>query len=119
MQKMISIAAAGASAWLAGTGDLAAKIGSCDDPIVLGTTISDTGPFSTLTDNWRRMTEIFAEEINHDGGVMVASCNKKVPIKFVIYDDQSLPATAVSLYERMATVDQVDFFVGPDWTSMG
>ena len=64
------------------------------------------------------MTEIFAEEINKDGGVMLARCNKKVPLKFVIYDDQSVPATAVSLYERMATVDEVDLFVGPDWTSM-
>src|SRR3954465_7572055 len=97
----------------------AAKVGSCNDPIVLGTTISETGPFSTLTDNWRKMTEVFAEEINRDGGVMVSSCNKKLPIKFVIYDDQSVPSTAVNLYERMATVDQVDFFVGPDWTSMG
>jgi branched-chain amino acid transport system substrate-binding protein len=96
-----------------------AKVGSCNDPIVLGTTISETGPFSTLTDNWRKMTEAFAEEINRDGGVMVSSCNKKLPIKFVIYDDQSVPSTAVNLYERMATVDQVDFFVGPDWTSMG
>jgi branched-chain amino acid transport system substrate-binding protein len=119
MKKLISIAAAGAAACWAGIGDVAAKIGSCDDPITLGTTISDTGPFSTLTDNWRRMTEIFAEEINRDGGVMVGACNKKLLIKFTIYDDQSLPATAVNLYERLATVDQVDFFVGPDWTSMG
>lgn len=50
---------------------------------------------------------------------MVKSCNKKLPVKIVIYDDQSNPSTAVSLYEKMATVDNVDFFVGPDWTSMG
>jgi len=96
-----------------------AKIGSCNDPILLGTTISETGPFSTLADRWRKMTEVFAEEMNKSGGVFVKSCNKKVPIKFVIYDDQSVPATAVSLYEKMATVDNVDFFVGPDWSSMG
>ena len=34
-----------------------AKIGSCNDPILLGTTISETGPFSTLADRWRKMTE--------------------------------------------------------------
>lgn len=96
-----------------------AALGSCSEPIVLGTTISETGGFSTLTDNWRRMTEAFAEEINKDGGVSVSSCNKKLPIKFVIYDDQSNPSTAVSLYEKMASVDNVDFFVGPDWTSLG
>lgn len=96
-----------------------AKIGSCEEPILLGTTISESGPFSTLADRWRKMTEVFAEEINKSGGVQVKSCSKKLPIKFVIYDDQSVPSTAVSLYERMATVDKVDFFVGPDWSSLG
>ena len=96
-----------------------AKIGSCDEPILLGTTISETGPFSTLTDNWRVMTENFFDEINKAGGVNVAACNKKLPVKLVIYDDQSNPTTAVSLFEKMASVDNVDFFVGPDWTSLG
>ena len=41
-----------------------AKIGSCTTPIMLGTTISETGPFSTLADRWRKMTEVFAEEFN-------------------------------------------------------
>jgi branched-chain amino acid transport system substrate-binding protein len=93
--------------------------GSCTDPIVFGTTISESGPFSTLADHWRKMSEVFAEEINASGGIAVKSCNKKLPLKFVIYDDQSVPSTAVSLYERMATVDKVDFFVGPDWSSLG
>ncbi|MDB5821871.1 MAG: periplasmic binding domain protein [Herminiimonas sp.] len=93
--------------------------GSCTDPIVFGTTISESGPFSTLADHWRKMSEVFAEEINATGGIMVKSCNKKLPLKFVIYDDQSVPSTAVGLYERMATVDKVDFFVGPDWSSLG
>ena len=100
-------------------GPAAAKLNSCTDPIVLGTTISETGPFSTLADKWRKLTEVFAEEVNKGGGIMVKACNKKVPVKFVIYDDQSVPATAVSLYEKMATVDNVDFFVGPDWSSLG
>lgn len=101
------------------SGNAMATQGSCTDPILLGTTISESGPFSTLADHWRKMTEVFAEEINKGGGVEVKSCNKKLPIKFVIYDDQSVPATATSLYERMATVDKVDFFVGPDWSSLG
>lgn len=96
-----------------------AALNSCSGPITLGTTLSETGQFSTLTDRWRPMTEAFAEEINRDGGVFVSSCNTKLPIKFVIYDDQSNPSTAVALYEKMASVDNVDFFVGPDWTSLG
>ena len=44
-----------------------AKIGSCNDPILLCTTISETGPFFTLADRWRKMTEVFAEEMNKLG----------------------------------------------------
>ena len=97
----------------------AAKIGSCDDPITFGTTISLTGRYSTLAENWREMTIEFAKMINERGGIAVADCGKKLPLQIVIYDDQSVPATAVSLYEKLATVDNVDFFVGPDWSAMG
>jgi branched-chain amino acid transport system substrate-binding protein len=44
------------------------------------------------------MTEIFFDEINKDGGIFVKACNRKLPVKVVIYDGQSTPATAVSLY---------------------
>ncbi len=110
---------AGAALAVVAAAPVAAKLNSCDGPIVFGTTVSETGPFSTLADRWRKMTEVFAEEVNKAGGVAVKSCNKKLPIQFVIYDDQSVPATALQLYEKMATVDKVDFFVGPDWSSIG
>jgi ABC-type branched-subunit amino acid transport system substrate-binding protein len=97
----------------------AAKLNSCDGPIVFGTTISLTGPNSTLAGRWDKLTEIFEKEFNKTGGVFLSSCNKKLPIKFVYYDDQSIAATAVGLYEKLATVDNVDLFVGPDWSSHG
>jgi branched-chain amino acid transport system substrate-binding protein len=96
-----------------------AKIGSCNDPIVFGTTTSQTGVFSTQAGGWDKLSHVFADEINKRGGIDVKACGKKLPLKFVIYDDQSNAATAVSLFEKMATVDNVDFFVGPDWTSLG
>ena len=96
-----------------------AKVGSCTDPVTFGTTISSTGRYSTLADKWRDMTIEFAKMINENGGIDLKGCGKKLPLKIVIYDDQSVPSTAVSLYERMATVDKVDFFVGPDWSAMG
>lgn len=91
---------------------------ACDGPIKLGTTISSTGRNATLADRWVRMTEVFEKRFNQDGGIYVKECDKKLPIKFVIYDDQSVPATAVTLYERLATADNVDFFVGPDWSAL-
>ena len=93
-----------------------ARQNSCDDPILIGTTISMTGPQASLTTGWDKVTEAFADELNKSGGIMLKSCNKRVPVKFVIYDDQTNPATATSLHEKMATVDNVDVFAGVDWS---
>lgn len=112
-----SVALLGAATLLPGKAE--AKLNSCEGPITFGTTMSSTGRYSTLAERWRDMTLVFAEEFNKTGGIFVKSRNKKIPIKFVIYDDQSVPSLAVTLYEKLATVDKVDFFVGPDWSAMG
>jgi branched-chain amino acid transport system substrate-binding protein len=106
---------------LAGVTDVAsAKQGSCADPILLGTTISATGAFSPNADRWVKLTQVFEEEVNKKGGLKLSGCGgKALPVKFVVYDDQSTPATAVSLFERLATSDEVDVLVGPDWTPIG
>jgi ABC-type branched-subunit amino acid transport system substrate-binding protein len=119
MQAIWGAIITGAALALASAGPAAAKLNSCDGPIVLGTTMSLTGPNSSLSGRWDKMTDVFEKEFNKAGGVFVGSCNKKLPIKFVYYDDQSVPATAVSLYEKLATIDNVDLFVGPDWSSHG
>ena len=104
---------------LAGTMPAAAKIGSCDDPVTFGTTISSTGQFAAHAEKWQAMTIEFAKMINERGGIDVASCGKKLPLQIVLYDDASDPAKAVAAYEKLAAADQVDFFVGPDWSSIG
>jgi ABC-type branched-subunit amino acid transport system substrate-binding protein len=119
MKRIYGVIAAGALALASTASPASAKLNSCDGPIVLGTTISVTGINSSLAGSWDKMTEMFEREFNKTGGVFLSSCNKKLPIKFVYYDDQSVAATAVSLYEKLATVDNVDLFVGPDWSSHG
>jgi branched-chain amino acid transport system substrate-binding protein len=106
---------------LAGATDVAsAKQGSCTDPILLGTTISATGAFSPNADRWVKLTQVFEEEVNKKGGLKLSGCGgKALPVKFVVYDDQSTPATAVILFEKLATSDEVDVLVGPDWTPIG
>jgi len=106
---------------LVGTADsIAAKQGSCTDPILFGTTISATGAFSPNADRWVKLTQVFEEEINKKGGIKLSGCGgKSLPIKFVVYDDQSTPTTAVSLTEKLVTSDEVDVLVGPDWTPIG
>jgi branched-chain amino acid transport system substrate-binding protein len=119
MKQIYGAIAAGALALATAASPAAAKQNSCEGPIVLGTTISVTGINSSLAGSWDKMTEMFEREFNKTGGVFLSSCNKKLPIKFVYYDDQSVAATAVSLYEKLATIDNVDLFVGPDWSSHG
>jgi len=113
------ITAAIGVALIAAAAPAAAKIGSCNDPIVWGTTVSTTGQYSTFGERWAEMNEIFADEVNKQGGIMVKDCGKKLPLKIVTYDDGSVPTNGVTLYEKMATVDNVDFFVGPDWSAFG
>lgn len=99
-------------------GTAEAKVGTCEGPITFGTTISATGRNSTLADRWVKMTQVFETEFNKTGGIFIKDCNKSLPIKIIAYDDQSTPNTAVTLYERLATADNVDFFLGPDWSAV-
>jgi branched-chain amino acid transport system substrate-binding protein len=89
------------------------------EAIKLGTSISLTGAFSLSAEKWGKMTEVFEKAINSQGGIFVKEFNKKIPVKFIVYDDRSVPATSIQMYERLATVDNVHFFVGPDWSPIG
>jgi branched-chain amino acid transport system substrate-binding protein len=82
--------------------------------IKIGGTMAITGPFSV---EWgplgREFMEEWAKMMNERGGVFVREANAKLPIKLIMYDDGSSPDRAVELYERLATTDKVDFFIGP------
>jgi len=58
------ITAAICAALITAAAPAAAKVGSCNDPIVWGTTVSSTGPQSTFGERWAEMNEIFADEVN-------------------------------------------------------
>lgn len=118
LRSMLRAVALAAAVTVA-AGPAMAKPGSCTDPITFGTTISSTGRFATLAGTWAKMTVEFAKMINERGGIEVRDCHRKLPLQIIIYDDQSTPATAARLYVKLATVDRVDFFVGPDWSAIG
>ncbi len=119
MNRLTSAAIAATAALIWSSTPAGAKPGSCSDPVVFGTTLSATGDLAGFAEKWRDMTIEFAREINRDGGIFLRSCRKKLPLQFIIYDDESKPETSVRMFERLATQDEVDFFVGPDWSSMG
>lgn len=93
-----------------------ATAATAPEAIKLGTTMSLTGTYSLSAEKWGKMTTVFEKAINERGGIFVKEFNKKIPVKFIYYDDKSVPATSVQMYERLATVDNVHFFVGPDWS---
>jgi branched-chain amino acid transport system substrate-binding protein len=81
--------------------------------IRIGGTISLSGPFQPIVGPFQKLADAWADRVNAKGGIFLKQYNKSLPVKFVYYDDKSEPTTALSLYERLATVDKVDLFIGP------
>ncbi len=80
---------------------------AAQSPIRIGASLSLTGTYAALGQNQQRGYQLCAKHVNEKGGVL----GRK--IEFVLYDDQSQPATGVRLYERLITQDKVDAVMGP------
>jgi branched-chain amino acid transport system substrate-binding protein len=76
-------------------------------PIRIGASLSLTGTYAKLGKNQHEGYQLCERELNAKGGLL----GRKV--QFVVYDDQSMPATAVRLYEKLITEDKVDGVMGP------
>jgi branched-chain amino acid transport system substrate-binding protein len=76
-------------------------------PIRIGASLSLTGTYAKLGKNQHEGYQLCLKDLNAKGGVL----GRKV--EFVVYDDQSMPATAVRLYEKLITEDKVDGVMGP------
>ncbi|MBI3325161.1 MAG: ABC transporter substrate-binding protein, partial [Nitrospinae bacterium] len=88
---------------------LAALVGTAaaQSPIRIGASLSLTGTYAALGQNQHRGYQLCAKHVNEQGGVL----GRK--LEFVLYDDQSQPATGVRLYEKLITQDKVDVIMGP------
>src|SRR5207253_7244355 len=76
-------------------------------PIRIGASLSLTGTYAKLGRNQHEGYKLCVKDLNAKGGLL----GRKVEL--VVYDDQSLPATAVRLYEKLITEDKVDGVMGP------
>src|SRR3989441_13230323 len=76
-------------------------------PIKIGASLSLTGTYAKPGTYQKEGYDVCAEEVNGKGGLL----GRK--IEFVLYDDQSTPATGVKLYEKLITEDKVDAVMGP------
>src|SRR5881227_3393537 len=76
-------------------------------PIRIGASLSLTGTYAKLGRNQHEGYKLCVKDLNAKGGLL----GRKVEL--VVYDDQSTPATAVRLYEKLITEDGVDGVMGP------
>ncbi|MGH7827200.1 MAG: ABC transporter substrate-binding protein, partial [Candidatus Binatia bacterium] len=91
------------------TGNASAKVEG--DTIILGAAVSLTGKYSTNGKNTQDGYDLAVKRINEKGGVKVGGKNYK--LKIVYYDDESTPARAAQLAERLINQDGVKFMLGP------
>lgn len=89
------------------------------DKIVIGTAISLSGPYAsgaaiTQTPNY----QMWVEDVNAKGGILVKQYGKRLPVELITYDDRSDIGTAVQLFEKLILEDKVDFLLPPWGTAM-
>lgn len=83
------------------------------EAILIGGTIAQSGPMSAEVGPFKKLMDTWAEIVNDKGGVHVKAYGKKIPLRFVLYDDASKQENAVKFYERLVTVDKVHLLIGP------
>ena len=81
--------------------------------ITIGTTLALTGKFEGFYGVTDKFVKAWEQVVNEQGGVAVKDQGGKLPVKVIYYDDKSDPKTSVKWYEKLATDDKVDFFLGP------
>jgi len=81
------------------------------EPVKIGYSISQTGLFAQAASTQQKSYDLWKEQINADGGLEIDG--EKRPVEFVVYDDQSQPAQAVKIYEKLITDDGVDLLIAP------
>jgi branched-chain amino acid transport system substrate-binding protein len=89
----------------------AASLAQAADPVRIGYSMSLTGLFAEAAPSQVNAYELWKDQVNAAGGLDVGGVKRKV--EFVSYDDQSNPANAVRIYEKLITQDKVDLLAAP------
>lgn len=104
----LAVMGVAAAAMLTGTPAQAKVEG---DTIVLGSSISLTGKYSSNGVDSQNGYNLAVTKINEMGGVKVGG--KSYKLKVVYYDDESTPARTAQLLERLIKQDGVEYILGP------
>jgi branched-chain amino acid transport system substrate-binding protein len=80
--------------------------------VVIGAVLPLTGEESRVGGYFKLAYELATKEINDAGGLELRAYHRRIPVKLIIYDDKTDPATSRNLYERLAVQDNVDAMLG-------
>ncbi|MDI6762316.1 MAG: amino acid ABC transporter substrate-binding protein [Thermodesulfobacteriota bacterium] len=86
--------------------------------IRIGFSMSLTGIYAAGSESQINAYNLWSEEVNKKGGILVKDLNKRLPVELVYYDDKSQPDVAVRIYEKLITQDKVDLVFTPWGTSI-
>jgi branched-chain amino acid transport system substrate-binding protein len=81
------------------------------DTITLGAAVSITGKYAANGKHTKNGYELGVKVINDHGGIVVGGKKYKVVVQY--YDDESTPARAAQLAERLINQDKVLYMLGP------
>ena len=87
--------------------------GGEEGPIKIGGTLGLTGAYSGPSAGYKAAYDYWLEQVNANGGILGRR------VEMIIYDDESTPATAQSLYQRLINEDKVDLLLAPYTTAVG
>jgi branched-chain amino acid transport system substrate-binding protein len=104
MKRLLGVVMAAAAALATGTANA--------ESIKIGYSIAKTGLFAQGAVSQINAYELWREQINAKGGLDIGGKGKR-PVEFVVYDDQSDPANAVRIYEKLITSDKVELLLSP------
>lgn len=93
-----------------GCAPIAVQAQTCED-LVLGAAVSATGIYAANGTNTKNGYEFAVKKINDAGGIKIGG--KCYHFKIQYYDDESAPARAAQLVERLIDQDKVKFVLGP------
>lgn len=82
-------------------------------PVVIGGTLGLTGILSEASNDYKVVYDRWLEQVNKKGGLLGR------PVKMVIYNDESTPTVAQSLYNRILDQDGADLVLAPFSTFVG
>ena len=82
------------------------------DSIKIGCTLGLTGRFAGNAIEVKDGYEIGVQHINQAGGIFIKEFGKKIPIRLVLYDDESDPPKAAARYEKLFVEDKVTAYLG-------